>query len=198
MSMNRHEELSLIRRAQSGDVDAMSELIDAHQPSLYAFMLRMTGRPEVAEDVVQEAFVRVLKNLDRYDPRFRFSTWLFTIARRLHVNWTQKHAPASETDLVESRASTASQPAGMAAASERRARISEIVDRALSGLNETQREIVLLFHQQEWPITDLARYMRMPEGTIKSHLHRARQRMREIIETENADHLTTLEEVLVP
>lgn len=194
--MNRNDEQALIRQAQSGSLDAMGALIDAHQHSLYAFMLRMTGRPELAEDVVQEAFVRVLKNLDRYDPRFRFSTWLFTIARRLHVNWAQKHAPAAETDLVDERAWTALQPTHAAIDRERRVRLTQVIERALASLNETQREIVLLFHQQEWPITELAQYMRMPEGTIKSHLHRARQRMREAIESEGMLDGVAIEEVL--
>jgi RNA polymerase sigma-70 factor (ECF subfamily) len=99
--MKRLQEQQLIARAKAGEAAAVAELIRCHQDSLYAFMLRMTGRPEVAEDVVQEAFVRVLKNLDRFDPRYRFSTWLFTIAKRLYVNWSQKFRPMSETDLVQ-------------------------------------------------------------------------------------------------
>src|SRR5690606_25100951 len=100
-SMTKAAELKLIRRAKRGDATAIADLIRHHQASLYAFMLRMTGRPEVAEDVVQEAFVRVLKNLDRFDPRFRFSTWVFTIAKRLYMNQVQKHAPAFESEVVD-------------------------------------------------------------------------------------------------
>ena len=79
---------------------AIEALIAAHQEALYAFMLRLSGKPHVAEDVVQEAFVRVLRNIDRFDTRFRFSTWLFTIAKRLYVNAMQKHRPAYDTDVV--------------------------------------------------------------------------------------------------
>ena len=57
----------------------------------------------------------------------------------------------------------------------------EAIREALLGLSEQQREIILLFHQQNWPISNIARHLDMPEGTIKSHLHRARKRMRRVI-----------------
>ncbi|MFG0258126.1 MAG: sigma-70 family RNA polymerase sigma factor, partial [Phycisphaerales bacterium JB043] len=88
--MNRATEQRIIEQAASGDKAAAERLIKAHQGSLYAYLLRMCGRPEFAEDICQDAFVRVLSNLDRFDPRYRFSTWLFTIAKRLYMNANQK------------------------------------------------------------------------------------------------------------
>ena len=97
-------------KAAAGDRRAMEALIRAHQDALYAFILRMSGRPEVAEDIVQEAFVRVLKNLGRFDNRFRFSTWLFTIAKRLYMNSMQKLTPTFDTTTVAARQSAAADP----------------------------------------------------------------------------------------
>jgi RNA polymerase sigma-70 factor, ECF subfamily len=93
-------ERALIRKAKRGDAASIERLIRSHQEPLFAFMLRLSGRPDVAEDMVQEAFVRVLRNLDRFDDRFRFSTWLFTIARRLYVNHLQKHRPSYDSEKV--------------------------------------------------------------------------------------------------
>ncbi|MEO1130910.1 MAG: sigma factor, partial [Planctomycetota bacterium] len=73
--MERAEEVRTIELATAGDRAAAEKLIRAHQASLYAYILRLSGRPDVAEDVVQDAFVRVLTNLHRFDPRYRFSTW---------------------------------------------------------------------------------------------------------------------------
>jgi len=186
--MTRSTEGQLIRKAKGGDGDAMELLIRAHQAALYAFMLRMTGRPETAEDIVQEAFVRVLKNLDRFDPRFRFSTWLFTIAKRLYMNQVQKHAPSFESELVEVWQGGGDAPEQPVVDAEVLANARGAIDEALLTLNPQQREIVLLFHQQNWPISDIASHLSMPEGTIKSHLHRARKRMRKAISSNAVRH----------
>src|SRR5690606_1083627 len=98
--MDRTDEHALIRKAKAGDGTAIEALIRAHQDALFAFMLRMSGKPDVAEDIVQEAFVRVLKNLDRFDTRFRFSTWLFTIDKRLYVNFIQKQRPVYDSETI--------------------------------------------------------------------------------------------------
>jgi len=174
-------ERALIRKAKRGDAAAIERLIKTHQDPLFAFMLRLSGRPDVAEDMVQEAFVRVLRNLDRFDDRFRFSTWLFTIARRLYVNHLQKHRPSYDSDVVGDWQSGSQRPDELSSAIEHREHVRQLLDTALNVLNGAQREIVLLFHQQGWPIQDIAVHLRMPEGTIKSHLHRARKRMQEEI-----------------
>jgi RNA polymerase sigma-70 factor (ECF subfamily) len=179
----RSSEHALIRRAKTGCGRSIEALIRAHQDALYAFMLRMSGRPDVAEDIVQEAFVRVLKNLDRFDSRFRFSTWLFTIAKRLYVNSMQKHKPTYDSEVVGERQGADASPGGNAARNETIANVRGVIDFALRQLGPQQREIVLLFHQQNWPINEIAVFMRMPEGTVKSHLHRARKRMKRAIES---------------
>jgi RNA polymerase sigma-70 factor, ECF subfamily len=181
--MNRADEDILVSRAKLGDGSAIASLIQHHQEALYSFMLRLSGRPDVAEDIVQEAFVRVLKNIDRFDSRFRFSTWLFTIAKRLHMNAMQKHKPVYDTDHVGAQTGGYDAPGFKSANDEMMDNVRLLLDAALNGLSEQQREIVLLFHQQNWPIADIAIYMKMPEGTVKSHLHRARQRMKRFIES---------------
>jgi len=179
----KSSEHALIRKAKQGDGRAIEALIRAHQDALYAFMLRMSGRPDVAEDIVQEAFVRVLKNLDRFDSRFRFSTWLFTIAKRLYVNSIQKLRPTYDSDVIDSHHGAIEPVGGEAARSETIQNVRSVVDFALKELAPQQREIILLFHQQNWPITDIAVFLKMPEGTVKSHLHRARKRMKKVIES---------------
>ncbi len=181
--MKRADEERLISRACRGDRAAAETLIKAHQQSLYSYMLRMTGHPDLAEDVVQEAFVRVLTNLTRFDPRFRFSTWVFTIAKRLYVNACQKQKPAYNSDVVgawQGKVSEGHEEISDAAETGTVAR--DALQEALLGLPSEQREIVILFHQQDWPIWLIAQHMDMPEGTIKSHLHRGRKRMRILLE----------------
>lgn len=187
--MEKAQEVRLIELAAAGDRAASQSLIQAHQQSLYAYMLRMCGNHDLAEDIVQDAFVRVLLNLHRFDPRFRFSTWLFTIAKRLLMNRIQKMKPVYDSDVVGSRAGNHDEPWQAPAAHETRRRDVDAIGRALLELSDDQREIVILFHQQDWPIARIAEFKNMPEGTVKSHLHRGRRKMRDHFEKHEAADL---------
>ncbi len=180
--MDRSAEYALLRRAKQGDDEAIEALIRAHQDALYAFILRMSGRPETSRDIVQEAFVRVLKNLHRFDNRFRFSTWLFTIAKRLYLNTRAKLGPAYDTETVDLRSGADPGPGSVNERTETMNNLRHVLDVALGVLPTQQREIILLFHQQQWPIAVIAEHLQMPQGTVKSHLHRGRERMRRFIE----------------
>jgi len=186
-------ERALIRKARRGDPAAIERLVRTHQESLYGFLLRLSGKPHLAEDLVQEAFVRVLRNLDRFDDRYRFSTWLFTIARRLYVNQIQKLSPHFDSDTVGFAPSEDRRPDAIAADGESRENLRGVLEVALGSLSLVQREIVLLFHQQEWPIEEISTHLAMPEGTVKSHLHRARRRMLEAIRANPSLHARAVE-----
>lgn len=179
--LSKAEEDRLIRRAQRGDGEAIEALIRAHQSALYGYLLRLCHRPEVAEDIAQEALVRVLRHLDRFDPRFRFSTWLFTIARRLWVNHSQKACATADSESAESWIDAEPRPEELLVAVERKARLRRVLDVAVSCLSPIQQEIVTLFHHHAWTIEALSSHLSIPEGTIKSHLHRARKQMRQVI-----------------
>ncbi len=175
--MERAHELELIQRAKRGDAEALGALIDGHRDSLHHFLLRLTRREDVAEDIGQEAFVRVLRNLDRFDERFRFSTWIFTIARRLWINHIQKFRPIPDSDVIGSRPGEGDGPQALAETNEHRAQIAGAVTVGLAALNPRQREIIELFHGRELSIQEIALRLELPVGTIKSHLFRARRRM---------------------
>lgn len=184
LCMTPRAERALIRRVLAGDRGAAEELVKAHQGSLYAYMLRMTSRPEVAEDVVQEAFVRAFVHLKRYDPRFRFSTWLFTIAKRLHVNACQRLAPAFDTDTVGMFAGKLAGVGDVAERAERGQGVRDALDSAMTALTDDQREAIVLFYQLDWSVEQIAEYLDQPEGTVKSHLHRGRRRLKETLEAQ--------------
>lgn len=194
MAMEREYERRLIGRATAGDREAAAELLRHHQPSLRAYLHRLSGRADIAEDICQEAFVRVLSNLHRFDDRFRFSTWLFTIAKRLYVNARQKHAPVFNTEALSWREGKGDTPGMNASSGEVAGNVKDALQDALMELGEVQREIVVLFHQLDWPIATIAAHMDMPEGTIKSHLHRSRQKLRKIL-VESARHHSRVKEV---
>jgi RNA polymerase sigma-70 factor (ECF subfamily) len=185
--MLRRRELALIRRAKRGDAEAIEGLIKAHQVSLYHFMLRMTGRPETAEDIAQEAFVRVLRNLARFDEKYRFSTWLYTIARRLWINEYQKCKPTFDSDIVGSASSSGLGPEQLIQQDVDRETASDAVEVALSALSTRQQEIILLYYSCGCSIQEVALRQNLPQGTVKSHLFRARARMATVLEQSGFD-----------
>lgn len=182
--MQRAEEHLLIKQAADGDRTAAGALVRNYQQSVYSYLLRMSGKPDVAEDIAQEAFVRVLTNLHRFDYRYRFSTWLFTIARRLYMNAMAKHRPAYDSDIVGSWKGEDGTPQHATIGRETEVSHRDGLQIALNQLSIEQREIIILFHQLDWPIALIADHLDMPEGTVKSHLHRGRKRLRQVITTQ--------------
>lgn len=179
--MEQSLEQRIIRRAKEGEAEAFTELIHEHQGRLFGFLFRMCRNRELCEDIVQDAFVRVLRNIERFDERYRFSTWLFTIARRLLLNALQKHRPLSESEWVESWESPTRGQLEAASAREGHVRLSTLLDDAMGALSPIQREIVVLYHHNNHSVTEISNLLAMPAGTIKSHLYRARGRMRDWI-----------------
>lgn len=177
--MDHADEIQVIRHAKQGDPAAFAQLIESHQERLYRFLLRTTNQTELVEDAVQDAFIRVLKNIDRFDERYRFSTWLFTIARRLLLNSLQKKRPLNAGDWLDAASSSVMELTAETSDVSDREFAAEILDGAMETLTPHQREIVILYHHKGKSVHQVADLLGMPEGTIKSHLHRARRRMRD-------------------
>jgi RNA polymerase sigma-70 factor (ECF subfamily) len=181
--LTRVQEERLIRAAAGGDRRAAEQVVKAHQGGVYAYILRLSGRSDIAEDVVQEAFIRVLTHLDRFDSRYRFSTWLFTIARRVYLNIMERRRPISDSGdmtaaTIDEHTETAEDTIDLAQLT-MQTRIG--LEAALKQLSHDQREMIVLFHQFEWPLWLIAEQLEMPIGTVKSHLHRARLKLRELM-----------------
>lgn len=175
--MDVETERGLIERVRRGDRAAAGELVRAHQGALYGYLLRVCGRAEMAEDAAQEAFVRALTHIDRFDGRHRFSTWVFAIARRVLLTAMAKRRPLASEGLD----GVAARPGSLTLADEAEG-VRAALQKALLALSVEQREAVVLFHHVSWPVATIAAHMGLPENTVKSHLHRGRRRLREELE----------------
>lgn len=180
--MDRNEEVHLVERCKAGDSAAQTRLIRAMQGPLYSYLLRMCGKAEAAEDATQEALFKALTHIDKYDARWRFSTWLFTIGRRVLCAQQQRKQPEANNGVVEHFV-PAVQPVWAIAGWTTEKRDQQRWQRdhlaaALARLTPVQRDVLVLFHQQEWSIERIAQSLEVPEGTVKSHLSRARARLR--------------------
>lgn len=186
--MNAADE-ALMLRYQRGDRGAFVELVRRHQKPLYNFVLRQTRSTAVAEDVTQEAFLRVVQRAAEFKHEARFTTWLFTIARNLCVDHARKaklrrhpslDAPVNDGEgarpLLEVVPETKGEGQVDRAAewsSMRRSIVS-----AVDSLPDEQREVFLLREVANLPFKEIAEVTDCAENTVKSRMRYALERLR--------------------
>lgn len=179
--MARSEENRLIARAKRGHADAFRSLVEAYQDRLFTFIYRITRNHHEAEDVCQSAFVRAFESLKNYNEQYAFSTWLFTIGYRLCLNnLRKKKASSSEADFADVESSQAGAPT-MVANTEEARRLRDTIWTAVDDLTESQRSAVLLFYRENLSCQEIGDVMGVPAVTVKSHLHRAREKLRKTL-----------------
>jgi len=173
---------TLAQRVAQGDQDAAAILIKRYEAMVRSFLRRTTGRADLADDLAQETFVRLLRYADRFNPRYPMKRWLLTIARRLSINYARRADQRVVATEYLGMATTDQGPDQEVAKADQLEMTRKLLNQAMEHLNETQRAVLVLFHQKEMSIQDVADVMDMPIGTVKSHLHRARAAMRKILE----------------
>ncbi len=167
----------LVRRTLEGDESAFGMLVTRYQRAAYAVAVSVTGRHEDAEDAAQEAFLVALERLEECRAPERFGGWLMTIVRNRARNLVRREN-LRDTDPVPLGARSTTRPPDRSAEdSEMRA----LLEGALAGLPEVQREIVLLHDMEGWKHREIAERLGLPAGTVRSHLHFARKALRKAL-----------------
>jgi RNA polymerase sigma-70 factor (ECF subfamily) len=181
---------TLMLRYQQGDRTAFAVLVRRHQQPLFNFALRQVRVPQVAEDVVQETFVRVVQNAADFKHEARFTTWVYTITRNLCIDQLRKRALRKHPSLDESRGEEGDGPtlgeqtADPRASVEREATGSELkerIARAVDKLPDEQREVFLMRELANLPFKEIAEITGVPENTVKSRMRYALERLQEAL-----------------
>ena len=182
--MTRSEEIRLIARVKRGHADAFRELVEAYQQRLSAFIWRMVRNYHETEDLCQAAFVKAYESLDSYSTNYAFSTWLVTIAYRLCLNsLRKKKAISGETDF--SYVSDGEEDVSLALANTEEAqRLRDLVWDAVDQLTPPQKSAVLLFYREGKSCQEIGVVLGIPAVTVKSHLHRGREKLRQLLNAE--------------
>lgn len=179
--MEKSQELKLIARAKRGQAEAFRQLVEAHKDRLFPFVWRIVRNYHEAEDICQAAFVKAYESLASYSEKYAFSTWLYTIAYRLCLNGMRRKKPLSgEMDLAQMAGQT-EDTAGVVASSEQAAAMKNLVWDAVDKLTTPQKSAVLLFYREGKSCQDIGTVMGIPAVTVKSHLHRAREKLRDAL-----------------
>jgi len=171
-ALKQQAELELIDRALGGSVDAFEQLVLHYQDSLYRFLLVRANSTADAEDVLQETFVAAFKYLPGYRKKYRFSTWLFTIAVRQLGR--QRKRGMESVDLSDSISCQQAGPEELGIEMEQRRSLWQI---ARSCLGEAQFTALWLFYVEDLPLVEIGKVMKRPVSWVKVNLLRARRRM---------------------
>jgi len=172
------QDADIIRRTGAGDYVAFRALVERYQGPLYTFVLRMVLRPPVAEELVQEAFVRAFRAAPRYKPTASVSTWLFHIAARLAMNEAARahHRHEVTRDVPDFPAETRSPLEEF-----EQKELSRIIEEALAQLPPQQRAAVVLARFEEMPYREVGKVLDVSEGAVDGLLQRARQTLARIL-----------------
>jgi len=175
----RLEEASLITRARSGDQVAFGQLVERYQVAVYNLCYRMLGQSEEAEDAAQEVFLRIYRQLGAYNSAHRFSTWVLSIASHYCIDQLRKRrlTIVPIESIINWARSRQPQPDDLALAGEQRDQIQAL----LYGLPEKYRLALVLRYWHDLSYSEMAQVMKLPENTVKTRLHRARQMMASLI-----------------
>ncbi|KAB2955592.1 MAG: sigma-70 family RNA polymerase sigma factor [Thermoanaerobaculia bacterium] len=191
-----HEPLSppdeeLVRAVLAGDPERFGDIVERYQSRLVNYLNRLVRDPEEAQDLAQEVFVRVYQALDRFDPQYRFSTWLFRVAQNAAIDVIRKRrfrlVPLTRQDEDGEGTHELELADGGPSAQDRMegaqsdARVREAIDR----LPDEYRELIRLRHYGELAYDEIAESRGMPLGTVKNKLFRARQMLRGLLEAED-------------
>jgi RNA polymerase sigma-70 factor (ECF subfamily) len=175
---------ALMQRVQRGDDDAFEALFGRYRSRLYGFLLRRVG-DSAADDLFQETWLRVVRSRERFDPRRRFSTWLFQIANNLARDRGRRLAVRSKArgELVDQARRAEPNPLRVAEPVENRLDVA----RRLESLSDPQREVLLLRYYEQMSEREIAEVVGIPQGTVKSRLHTAIRTLRTATEKSHGD-----------
>jgi len=194
--MAAHNDEAIVRAVRNGRKEAFAGLIDGHKESVYGTLMRLTGDPQVAEELAHETFVRAYQNLKSFRGESRFSTWLIQIA----INLARDHVREHRRNKTVSLEAMLERDPDAPVFAERRLHCNPLrevslrdmvvrLEIALRELPSSYREIFVLHHVQDISYEDIAALTGDSVGSLKVRAHRVRKLLRERLFTET-NHLT--------
>lgn len=178
------EDAELATAALGGSQSACESLVRRFERPVYNFVARLVRDPAAAEDLTQDTFLKVFRALGRYDPRLRFSSWLFRIAHNTAVDHLRQRgllladpAPGADGDDADPMARVADPQALSPEEAVARGELAAALDEALDALRPEYRAAIVLRHQEDLDYAEIAEVLDVPLGTVKTYLHRARREL---------------------
>jgi len=174
----------LIQKCLAGQHEYFEELVTRYKKLIFSVVYNMINDKEEVSDVSQEVFLRIYKALDRYDPKYKFSTWAVRIATNLCLDMhRKKKADSTPIDEVRDLSDGMDTPEESYLQKER----SERIRRAIQELPEKYRTPIILFHQNGLSYDEMTKVLGQPMTIVKNRLYRARLMLREALMNERKE-----------
>jgi RNA polymerase sigma-70 factor (ECF subfamily) len=181
----REIDFALMKRIADGDHGAFRQLVERHQNAVIGTVAKMLGNASDAEDIAQQAFIRVWKNAKRYRPDAKFTTYLFTITRNLVFNETRRKSRKKEVSSDEreenSNLTVEASPDRKPDSELLQAELQKAVDDAIASLPESQRMAVVLRRYEQLSYEEIGVVLHLSVSAVKSLLFRARTNLRDAL-----------------
>ncbi|MDD5644246.1 MAG: RNA polymerase sigma factor [bacterium] len=179
-----NNEFDLIDKVINGDESAFEQIIRNHQKNVYFLAYRITGSHEDSDDITQEVFISVYKNIGKFRKEAGLGTWVHRIAVNKSINRLRKSRVRKETSLEtmdnpaekpheNSYSSGAVDPKELLNIKDKRM----IIDAALKRLPAKHSSVIVMFDLQDMTHSDIAKILKISEGTVRSRLHYARKKL---------------------
>ncbi len=182
----------VILHAREGRESAFRELIRRYERPVFSVIYRMIRDREMAEDLAQETFIKVLNALDRYDPKYKFSSWIFKIAHNATLDQLRKKEPdtlslegsphARTQEQAEATSFTAVATAENPEQYTQSKELGSEIEAAIEKLRPEYRAVIVLWHIEGRPYDEIAEILDLPLGTVKTYIHRGRNELREMLQ----------------
>lgn len=178
------QEQQLINQAKSGNMQAFQQLVESYSRKLYAAAYRILNDQGMAEDCVQEVFVKIYQKIGSFDERSKFSTWLYAVTVNTAIDIQRKVAKHLNSHAGEAPDfdQMSAEPLNTPENEHWQRNISEQTQRALMQLGEDMRIAFLLRHHEERSIEEISQILELNPNTVKNRIFRAVSRLREILE----------------
>lgn len=173
------DEKNILYRAQRGDAEAFSQLVEAYQSAVYRICLRAGLSPADAEDAAQDAFVKAWQALPRFRGDCQFSTWLYRLAANAATDTARRQKRHADTQDIDDTALPDGEDTPHQAAEKREAVAN--VRRALAELKPEYRTVLLLRFMEDLSYEEIGRALGLPPGTVKSRINRGKAQLKEIL-----------------
>ncbi|QED46577.1 RNA polymerase sigma factor [Cytobacillus dafuensis] len=175
------EELLWIQDVLSGNKHAYAHIINKYKNPLYATILRMTRNPQDAQDLVQEAFIKVYHQLGKFDGNGSFSSWIYRVAiNHCMDEFRKKRYQMKQVEINEEKMVNSNHPEVIFLKKEKNRQL----ERLIATLPEDERMIILLRYANELSYNEISEIVELPLSDVRNKLHRAKKKMRDIVKRE--------------